>query len=155
MLSQTDPSTVPLGSQIHGTQPWDNPAAWTQNNMTKQNRLTVTVAHLSLLTTHWRHRLHFRYSNYAVSYGTFTVFSYFGGVNSCCSSSGRSWCTVCPPPPLGMGIVRSTYHTPPLAQCRGCHTHKADSPGSCAAPGCGNHDDKCHIDGLLHGPKRR
>lgn len=82
-----------------------------------------------------------------------SVFSYPGGENSCCSSCGHSWCTVLPPPPLGTGTVRSSYRTHPLAQCRGCHTHTADSPGSFAAPGCGNRDDKCHSDGLRRVPK--
>lgn len=155
MLSHADPGTVPLGSQIHGTQPWDSPADGKQNNTTTQNRLLVTVTQLSLLTTRRGRLLYVRSTDYAASHGPLAALPYSGGVNSCCRSCGRSWYTACPPPPPGTGIVRSAYHTPPLARCRGCHTHRADSPGSCAAPGCGNHDDKCHRDGLLHGPKKK
>lgn len=157
MLSHTDPGTVPLGSQIHGAQPWDHPSDGIKNNMRKHNRFRPFSRNCHNLRNKvkTRHPFNFNNSNYAVSHGTLMVFSYSGGVNSCCSSCGHSWYTVCPPPPLGMGIVRSTYHTHPLAQCHGCHTHKADSPGSYAAPGCGNHDDKYHRDGLPHVPKRR
>lgn len=85
-----------------------------------------------------------------VTSGFRSVFSYSGGLNSCCSSCGHSWCTVLPPPPLGTGTVRSAYHMHPLAECHWCHTHTADNPGSFDALGCGNHEDKSHSGGLPH-----
>lgn len=152
VLSHTEPGTDPLGSQKHGTQPWGHPSDGTQKNMRKNcwiKFLYNVVMGIMYPNTLSDKLVYFNDSNCAC----FIVFSYSGGVNSCYSSCGHSLNTVCPPPPLGMGIVQSTYRTHPRVQCHGCHTHKADSPGSYAAPGCGNHDDKYHRDGLPHVPK--
>jgi len=174
LLSHTDPATVPLSSQIQGRQPRDDPSDRTQNNVIrKQNRATKP----SLLHNNTK-AFYFNDSNRAASQLTLLVkshlatfldsvdlnwktgakrgcdFSYSGCLSSGCSSFGHSWYTVLPPPLLCMGIVRSTRRTHPPARCRGCRTHTADSPGSSAAPGCGNRDDRSHSHGLPRVPEK-
>ncbi|TNN67184.1 hypothetical protein EYF80_022601 [Liparis tanakae] len=51
LLSHADPATVPLSSQIQGTQPWDDPADRTRNNVdvvTVTTGVTVTAFHMFL-----------------------------------------------------------------------------------------------------------
>lgn len=129
VASHTDPGTVPLGSQTQGTQPRDpSPGARTG---------TVDVCYQGLIFhfIKWNDR------------------RYPGGSGCCCRSRGHSRCTRTPPPRLCTGTVRSERRTPRPARRRGRHRHKGDSPGSSAAPACGNHGDRRHRDDLPRAPE--